>query len=86
VVYALPKRQHSCWVELSDGASAAQALQASGFIKQFADVSLDSPVGVFGDRVELTDTLRDGDRLEIYRPLVMDPMQARRARAAQQKR
>ncbi len=86
VVYALPDKQHSCWLELPDGASVSEALAASGFIDRFEPVTAASPLGVFGERVQPTDPLRDGDRLEIYRPLVMDPMQARRQRAMRQKR
>ena len=86
VVYALPDQQYSCWLELTDGASAAEALRASGFIDRFDGVTADSPVGVFGERVQAADALRDGDRLEIYRPLIMDPMQARRKRAERQRR
>ncbi len=85
VVYALPDQQYSRLVELVDGASAAQALQASGFVESFDGVSAASPIGVFGERVAPEDQLRDGDRLEIYRELIVDPKQARRKRAVRQK-
>lgn len=85
VVYALPERQFSCYLELPDGATAGEALRASGVIEAFAEVSQDSPLGVYGERVECQAALRDGDRLEIYRPLLLDPMQARRKRAERQR-
>lgn len=85
VVYALPERQFSRDVELPAGATAADALRASGLIEAIAEISADSPLGVYGERVDPDAVLRDGDRLEIYRPLLLDPMQARRLRAQRQR-
>lgn len=84
-MYALPEQQYSVWLDVARGTTASQALLRSGFIERFSGVSLDSPVGVYGELVDAEQALRDGDRLEIYRPLLVDPMQARRVRAVRQK-
>ena len=69
-------------IDVPDSSSVKDALIHSGVLKKFPDVSLDiNPVGVFGDIVSLDTTLKDGDRVEIYRPLKLDPMEARRLRA-----
>jgi uncharacterized protein len=66
-------------VDLPAGGTVKDALAASGF--QFQN----HPVGVFGKRVALEHRLRPGDRVEIYRPLAVDPKEARRRRAAKKK-
>lgn len=80
IVYATPERQEVCSVRLPLGSSLADAIRASG---RFAHL-LGEPaarVGVFGRRRALADVLKDGDRVEIYRPLQIDPKEARRRRA-----
>jgi len=74
VIYALPERAEHRMLELPAGATARDALAAAGFTEVHA-------VGIFGKRVKLDYALRDGDRLEIYRPLAVDPKEARRRRA-----
>jgi putative ubiquitin-RnfH superfamily antitoxin RatB of RatAB toxin-antitoxin module len=74
LVYALPERAEHRTLELPAGATARDALAAAGFTDVHA-------VGVFGKRVKLDYALRDGDRLEIYRALEVDPKEARRRRA-----
>lgn len=74
LVYALPERAEHRTLELPVGATARDALAAAGF----SDVHT---VGVFGKRVALDHALREGDRVEIYRPLAIDPKEARRRRA-----
>jgi len=73
VVYALPERADVITVELPAGATVADALTASGLTG--------SLLGVFGKQVKPDHRLADGDRVEIYRPLRMDPKEARRRRA-----
>ena len=82
VAYARPDRQFVCVVELREGATAAEALQASGLLETCSEIDpATATFGVFG-RVVLADhRLQDGDRVEIYRPLKVDPRAARRARA-----
>lgn len=74
LVYALPQRAEHRTLELPAGSTARDALAAAGLTEVHA-------VGVFGKRVKLDHTLREGDRLEIYRPLAVDPKEARRRRA-----
>lgn len=58
------------------------AIEASGILERFPEIDLDrQPVGVFGRHCRLQDPLRDGDRVEIYRPLIADPKEMRRRRA-----
>lgn len=66
-------------IVLDAGATVGEALRAAG-IAQTGDAA-EPPVGVFGHRVALDRVLHDGDRVEIYRPLVIDPKDARRRRA-----
>ncbi|MEQ8861630.1 MAG: RnfH family protein [Pseudomonadales bacterium] len=82
VVYARPERQHRIALVLAPGATVADALAAVAEHEAFSGLDLDAvPVGVFGDRVSRQRVLQSGDRLEIYRPLQVDPREARRRRA-----
>lgn len=85
VVYALPDRQPIKQLELPEGAIVRDAVLASGFADKFDEVIVDeTAVGIYGARVSYADVLQDGDRVELYRPLLIDPMEARRARAKTQ--
>lgn len=85
VVYALPRRQHVVSLTLPAGALVADALNAVSTRPPFDALDLQRlPVGVFGDRVARSRRLEAGDRVEIYRELVVDPREARRRRAAHQ--
>lgn len=69
-------------VELPAGANVKDAILASGLIEKCGNVSLSkNQVGVFGKQVSLDTTLKSGDRVEVYRPLKLSPMEARRLRA-----
>ncbi len=91
VVYALQDDQTVFELTMTEGATVQDALQACGLLdKSYSDSSLNiipgqTPVGIFGEKVTYQELLRDGDRVEVYRPLQIDPMQARRARAQAQK-
>jgi uncharacterized protein len=77
VVCARPQGAETVSVTLAPGATVRDALAASGF-----QVNLDGQAcGIFGKRAALDHPLADGDRVEIYRPLAMDPKEARRLRA-----
>jgi uncharacterized protein len=77
VVYALPEGAQSASLSLPPGATLRDALVASGF-----EVNLEKQAfGIFGRRAALDHLLAEGDRVEIYRPLAMDPKEARRRRA-----
>ena len=89
VVYATPERQYSQVLDLAEGARIEDALAAADLPDELADELADvdwrsHPVGVFGERAELAQTLKAGDRVEIYRPLEMDAKSARRRRAEEQ--
>lgn len=82
VVYAEPDGVWSRRLRLPQGTTVAAAVDASGFADARPDVQPgDDNLGVFGRRVKAQRILRDGDRVEIYRPLSRDPMEARRQRA-----
>jgi len=83
VAYASRAEQVLVALEMEEGATVAQAIERSGIPERFPEVDpLRSPAGIFGRRVRPDTPLRDGDRVEIYWPLVMDPHEARRRRAA----
>jgi putative ubiquitin-RnfH superfamily antitoxin RatB of RatAB toxin-antitoxin module len=68
---------------LDEGTTVEAAIIASGLLARFPDISLSTnAVGIFGKVCELSQVLKAGDRVEIYRPLVHDPKEARRQRAA----
>jgi putative ubiquitin-RnfH superfamily antitoxin RatB of RatAB toxin-antitoxin module len=84
VAYALPDEQWAQAVQLPSGSSVRQAIDQSGILSQFPGIDLaHNPVGVFGKVVGLERVLQDGERVEIYRPLSVDPKLARRQRADQ---
>lgn len=82
VCYALPEVALLVAISVPAGATLRQAVQASGLLQRYPAIDLDQQkVGVFG-KVRPADTLlRDGDRVEIYRPLQADPKETRRRRA-----
>ncbi len=85
VVYARPERQDLVSLTLPAGATVAEALAQVADRTPFATLDLARmPVGVFGDRVAHSRRLVQGDRVELYRPLVIDPREARRRRASGQ--
>jgi len=85
VVHALPERHWQFDVELPEGASVADALRESGIAQRLPDVEIAADrIGVFGRLVGLDAPLHDGDRVEIYRPLLCDPKEVRRRRAREQ--
>lgn len=82
VVYAGVRDQHVLSVELVDGATVEQAVVASGLLALAPELQLESMrVGIWNHNAKLDTVVRDGDRVEIYRPLVVDPKEARRIRA-----
>lgn len=82
VVYALPQKQYLQQVRLEEGATVEQAIIASGLTRLRTDIDLSkNKVGIWSRPVKLQDEVRDGDRVEIYRPLIADPKALRRQRA-----
>ena len=81
VIYALRNRQVLLAFEVEEETTVKEAIESSGILRRFPDVDLiRMPVGIFGRATRLDARLRDGDRIEIYRPLIADPKQARHAR------
>jgi putative ubiquitin-RnfH superfamily antitoxin RatB of RatAB toxin-antitoxin module len=69
-------------LRLPPGSTVADALGACDLVRRYPDIDLDTaPVGIHGRKVKRDQVLREGDRVEVYRPLRIDPMQARRLRA-----
>jgi len=86
VAYARPDRQWLLTLELPAGATARDALLASGLLAECPELQIGEPVlGVWSRKVDADNVLEPGDRLEIYRPLLADPKTARRQRAARQR-
>jgi len=87
VVYALPERQYLRTVKLEEGSSVEQAVKASGLLELRSDIDLKhNKLGIYSRPVKLADTVSDGDRIEIYRPLIADPKELRRIRAERSKK
>jgi hypothetical protein len=83
VAYALPERQVILALDVAANASIEAVIRASGILTQFPEIDLAvNKVGVFGKPGKLADTLHPGDRVEIYRPLIADPKEVRKKRAA----
>lgn len=85
VAYALPHKQKIISLEVEDGTTLLDAVRQSGIEREFPELDLqEAKYGVFGKatRTPETDILKAGDRVEIYRPLLIDPKQARANRAA----
>lgn len=86
VAYALPHTQMVMPLRVPCGTTALQAAELSGIASRFADIDLENAtLGIFGQIVALGHTLRAGDRVEIYRPLLADPKDVRKARAERAK-
>lgn len=86
VAFAAPDEQLIIPVDVALDATIEEIIESSGIVKKFPEIDINqSKVGVFSVQKKLTDTLRDGDRVEIYRELIIDPKQARINRLAKQK-
>lgn len=82
VAYGTPDEQVLLTVVLLDGKCTRDAIAASGLLERYPHLTLTSlDIGIFGQRVSLDAPVSDGDRIEVYRPLMVDPKQARRTRA-----
>ena len=86
VAYALPHKQALLEIEVPVGATVLEAAQQSGVVDKFEGVDLENAkFGIFGQVVASKQVLRDGDRVEVYRPLIADPKEVRKARAERAK-
>ena len=83
VAYALRDKQLIVPLEMDPSATVRQVIERSGILARFPEIDLEfNRVGVFSKLTKLDATLREGDRVEIYRPLIADPKEVRRQRAA----
>ena len=82
VAYATPEKQVIRECEVPPGTTAAEAVRMSGISAEFPGLEIDENLlGVFSRKVPPDYPLRNGDRVEIYRPLIADPKESRRRRA-----
>ena len=82
VVYALPEKQYQLYVKVDQGSTIEQAILKSGLLELRREIDLASnKVGIYSRPVKLDDEVHEGDRIEIYRPLIADPKELRRQRA-----
>ncbi|GFN45632.1 RnfH family protein [Candidatus Regiella insecticola] len=87
VVYALPERQYIRALLLPNDSTVLQAIVASELPQLRTDIDLQhNKVGIYGRLVKLSDRVNEGDRIEIYRPLIADPKELRRRRADKSKK
>lgn len=87
VVYSLPGQQFVVQVEVPEGAVVRDAIERSGLLAAHPEIDLAgvNKVGVWNKLAKLDAAVRDGDRVEIYRPLIADPKEVRRQRAEEGK-
>jgi uncharacterized protein len=86
VVYALPHEQRVLTLMINDNLTVKEIIEQSGVMDIYPEIDLaENKVGVFSRNVKLDATVRDHDRIEIYRPLLADPKEIRRKRAEQAK-
>ena len=87
VAYALLQKQKIYLLEVTEGITAREAVQLAPISADFPHADLaGSKLGIFGKAVADNQVLREGDRVEIYRPLIADPKEVRKQRAAAGKR
>lgn len=86
VAYALPDKQAIVEVEVAEGTTAMEAVEQSGITARFEGIDIENArLGIFGKVASNTQVLKAGERVEIYRPLIADPKEVRKARAARAK-
>jgi len=79
VCYATPARQVWLKIEVPDGSTVRDAIELSGLLSQFPAIDLEGQkVGIFGKISKLDAVLKEGERVEIYRPIIADPEQVER--------
>ncbi|OYY74038.1 MAG: RnfH family protein [Gammaproteobacteria bacterium 28-57-27] len=87
VAYALPERQTLLRLNVPVGTTAEQAVRRSGLLERYPELDLGgSKLGIFAKVVPPQRELREGDRVEIYRPLIADPKAVRQKRAEEGKK
>jgi putative ubiquitin-RnfH superfamily antitoxin RatB of RatAB toxin-antitoxin module len=83
VCYATSHEEFLHPMRVAPGTTIGQAIEMSGVLEAYPDINLATqPVGIFAKKKTLDTVLRERDRIEIYRPLLADPKDSRRKRAA----
>lgn len=86
VTYAKPERQEVVSLKLPAGSTIKQAIEASGLMARYPEIDLaKTKVGIYGKLSRMDTVVRDRDRIELYRPLIADPKEVRKQRAAEGK-
>lgn len=86
VVYGRQDRQKVATVLLNEGTSVREAVERSGLLQEFPEIDLaKNKLGIWNKLAKLDAVVRDKDRVEIYRPLIADPKEVRKQRAAEGK-
>ena len=86
VCYALSNKQELVKLSLTDGSNLQQAVEASGLLEKYPEIDLKkNKFGIWNKLSKADSVLRDKDRIEIYRPLIADPKEVRKQRAAEGK-
>lgn len=86
IVYALKDRQKVVRLNVEAGCTVQKAIERSGLLQEFPEIDLAAnKVGIWNKLAKLDVELRDHDRIEIYRPLIADPKEVRKRRAAEGK-
>ncbi len=79
VFYASTTRHANLTADLPDGATVKDAIEKSGIVKQFPEIDVaTAKAGIYGKLVKLDAAVADGDRVEIYRPIICDPKTVKR--------
>ena len=79
IAFANAKEQCILGLKVPEGSTVYEAITASGIQNQFSDIDFKHmPVGIFSRKASFNDVVQDGDRIEIYRPLTIDPKERRR--------
>ena len=82
IAYAKPEHQVIVTLAMPEGATVEAVIKASGLLELFPEIALSElKAGIFGVACKLDQPVREADRIEIYRPLLHDPKEARRQRA-----
>jgi putative ubiquitin-RnfH superfamily antitoxin RatB of RatAB toxin-antitoxin module len=86
VTYAKPERQEVVSLKLPAGSTIKQDIEASGLMARYPEIDLaKTKVGIYGKLSRMDTVVRDHDRVELYRPLIADPKEVRKQRAAEGK-
>lgn len=86
VAYAKPDRQDVISVKLPEGSTIQQAIEVSGLLQRNPEIDVaKAKVGIYGKLSKMDTVVRSRDRVEIYRPLIADPKEVRKQRAAEGK-